>query len=406
MTNQYLNGKTILLGITGSIAAYKTLDWARNLKAAGADVHVIMSKAACRFVGPLSFAALTGNQVHTKMFDEATAHLIPHINLARKADLVLLAPATARTIGKLAGGLADELLIAVIMATTAPVVICPAMNTNMLQHPATEENICKLKKWGCRFVEASHGTMACGEEGAGRLAEWETVRETLLALLTPQNLLNKKILVTAGPTREPLDPARFISNPATGKMGYAIAKAAKRRGAQVTLVSGPANLSSPDDMDVIRIETALEMRQAVLDHASSADVIVMAAAVSDHRPSEKAANKLKKGEMADSIALATNPDILKELGEQKKLGNITAFLLGFAAETNNFTEEGQRKLKEKNLDLIAVNDISRDDSGFAKDTNQVLLLERSGKKIEFPLLSKEETADRILDAVASLVQVE
>ncbi len=402
MSNQ-LNGKTILLGVTGSIAAYKTLDWARNLKAAGADVHVIMTESACRFVGPLSFAALTGNEVHTDMFDKGSANEIPHINLARKADLVLLAPATARTLGKLAGGLADDLLVTVIMATQAPVIICPAMNTNMLEHPATQENIYNLKKWGYHFVEAASGSMACGEIGAGRLAEWITAAQQLLSLLTEQDLANKKVLITAGPTREYLDPARFISNPSTGKMGFAIAKAAQLRGAQVTLVSGPTDLLPPEGITVLKIETAAEMHEAVLEHSQASDVIVMSAAVSDHRPAEKAQQKLKKNKMIDCLALAANPDILKELGEQKSKGELSSLLVGFAAESIDLEDEGLRKLKEKNLDLIAVNDISRDDTGFAHDTNQVLLLDRNNCKIELPLLSKEETAHRILNTVVSLL---
>jgi len=397
-----LEGKTILLGVSGSIAVYKTVDWARALRRDGAVVRTIMTDTATRFVAPLTFAALTGNPVGTDMFLAADTHLIPHISLARQADCILLAPATATTLARLAHGLADNLLSAVVMAATAPVIICPAMNTNMLQHPATQANLATLRRFGYRIIEPESGRMACGEEGAGRLPDWDQVRETVLAALRPQDLAGKTVLVSAGPTREHLDPARFLGNRSTGKMGYALARTARRRGARVILVSGPTHLAPPPAVETVLVETAEEMNQAIQTHVGEADAVVMAAAVADHRPANPAAVKLKKQTLAPVLALTPTVDILHTLGRQKKKSGRPAVLVGFAAESGALEMEGRRKLRAKNLDLIAVNDIGRADCGFAADTNQVLVLHRSGRSLQLPLLGKEETADRLWDAVIAL----
>jgi phosphopantothenoylcysteine decarboxylase/phosphopantothenate--cysteine ligase len=397
-----LDGKTILLGVSGSIAVYKTVDWARSLRRDGAVVQTVMTEAATRFVAPLTFAALTGNPVCTDLFNEADAHQIHHISLARQADCILLAPTTATTLARLAHGLADNLLSAIVMATTAPVIICPAMNTNMLRHPATQANLATLRRFGYQIIEPESGLMACGEEGPGRLPEWDQVREAVLANLSPQDLAGKIVLVSAGPTREHLDPARFLSNRSTGKMGFALARTARRRGAQVILVSGPTHLAPPPAIDTVMVETAEEMEQVIQTHAKKADVVVMAAAVADHRPASQAMAKLKKQAMAPALSLEPTVDILLTLGKQKKKSGRPAVLVGFAAESVALAKEGVRKLQAKNLDLIAVNDIGHADRGFAADTNQVLLLDRSGNSRQLPLLGKEETADHIWDAVVAL----
>ena len=397
-----LANKTILLGVSGSIAVYKTVDWARALMRDGAVVRTIMTEAATRFMAPLTFAALTGQPVNTDMFQQADAHQIPHISLARQADCILLAPATATTLARLAHGLADNLLSAVVMAATAPVIICPAMNTKMLQHPATQANLTTLRRFGYLIIEPESGRMACGEDGPGRLPEWDQVRETVLAALRPQDLAGKTVLVSAGPTREHLDPARFLSNRSTGKMGYALARTARRRGARVILVSGPTHLAPPPMVETMRVETAAEMELAILAHGKEADALVMAAAVADHRPASPTKAKLKKQAMPPTLPLAATSDILRTMGEQKKKSGRPAVLVGFAAESSNLTTEGQRKLRDKNLDLIAVNDIGHPDRGFAADTNQVLLLDRFGTSRQLPLLGKEETADHVWDTIIAL----
>ncbi len=399
--SENLKGKKILLGVTGSIAAYKAAAWVRNLRQDGAGVTVAMTKAGCRFVSPLTFAALSGNRVFTGMFDASDSEHIPHISLARGHDLILAAPATAGTIARLANGLADDLLATVILATDARVLICPAMNSRMFNHPATQENLARLKGFGYVIVEPSSGSLACGEEGPGRLADWDTVREAMLKALSPQDLCDRSVLITAGPTREPLDPVRHLSNRSTGKMGFALARIARRRGAAVTLVTGPTVLSPPPGVEVVRVNTAAEMRTAVLRRADSVSVIVMAAAVSDYRPMEKALHKIKKTASPAELKLVRNEDILKELGELKKAGN-TAFLAGFAAESRDHLAAGRRKLKDKNLDLIVINDIVGDEVGFGAETNQVILVDRDGREESLPLLTKEETAGRIWDGIAQL----
>ena len=397
-----LTDKKILLGITGSIAAYKVADWVRALRREGCRVTVIMTDAACRFISPLTMAALSGNPVHTSMFAAEAPEKIPHISLAREHDLLVIAPASAQTIARLAHGLADNLLATIALASSGPVLVCPAMNSAMFQHPATQANLAAINSYGYVVIEPDCGKMACNEEGPGRLTEWENVRQAILTAFAPQDLAGEQVLITAGPTREPFDPVRFLSNPSTGKMGYALAAAAKQRGATVTLISGPSSLSAPPGVRCIQVTSALEMRTHVLACLDAATIVVKAAAVSDFRPAETADHKIKKGQSELSLQLVANPDILKELGERKESSTKFPLLVGFAAESRDHLKEGARKLKEKNLDLIVINDIGGTETGFGVGTNRVTLLDRNGAQEEVPLLSKEEVAHRIWDAVARL----
>jgi len=397
-----LTDKKIILGISGSIAAYKAAEWVRELRREGADVQVIMTTDATRFVAPLTFTALSGNKVYEGMFDQENAERIPHITLAAEADLILIGPATARTIARLAHGMADDLLSTVVLATKAPVVICPAMNSNMYENPATGQNLDLVRKFGYKVVEPGCGSLACNTEGPGRLAEWHTVREAVFCSLSVQDLAGRKVLVTAGPTYEPLDPVRYIGNRSTGLMGFAVAATARRRGGDVTLVTGPATLPDLPGITMIRVNTAAEMAREVLEQSDSMDVVVKTAAVSDFRPAECSPTKLKKSGAPLSMQLAINQDILKTIGEKRKEGE-PPLLVGFAAESHDLLEEGQRKLREKNLDLIAVNDITADDAGFAVDTNRVTLLDRDGSEERLPLLGKEKVADLIWNRVVKLL---
>ncbi len=397
-TASVLTGKRILFGVTGSIAAFKAAGWVRELSAESAGVTVVMTGAAERFVSSLTFGALSGNPVYGNMFDEDPDRLMAHINLSREADCILIAPATAQTIARLAHGMADDLLSTVVLAAKIPVVVCPAMNCNMLSHPATRRNLRQLRELGYHIISPDTGMLACGEEGAGRLPEWESVRETLLRLFSTPDLAGKKIVITAGPTREPLDPARFLSNRSSGKMGYALARTAARRGAEVVLVSGPVALSEPAGIDTIYVTTAAEMREQVLELARDADIVVKAAAVADFKPKKYQEQKIKKSSAEPLIELEKNPDILAELGGTRRPGLL---LVGFAAESRNHEQEGFRKLQQKNADLMVVNDILGSATGFDVETNQVTLVDKNGSR-RLPLLSKVETANRIWDHVLSL----
>jgi phosphopantothenoylcysteine decarboxylase/phosphopantothenate--cysteine ligase len=399
----FLTDKRILLGITGSIAAYKVADWVRALRREGCQVTVVMTESACRFISPLTMAALSGNPVHTGMFAAEAPETIPHINLARDHDLLLIAPASAQTIARLAQGLADNLLATIALASSGPILICPAMNSVMFRHPATQANLAAISSYGYHVLEPDCGKMACDEEGPGRLTEWENARQAILSILAPQILAGEQVLVTAGPTREPLDPARYLSNPSTGKMGYALAATARQRGATVTLISGPTALPAPPGVRCIQVTSATEMQAQVLSCLKEATIVVKAAAVSDYRPAETLPHKVKKGEAPLSLELVANPDILKELGERKEKSANFPLLIGFAAESRDHLKEGARKLREKNLDLIVINDIGATETGFAADTNRVTLLDRDGTQEDVPLLSKEETAHRIWDAVTRLM---
>ncbi len=393
-------GKRIVVGVTGSIAAFKVAGWVSSLTKEEARVAVIMTDSACRFVAPLTFAALSGERVHTSLFAEEGAENIPHIQLAREADLLVIAPATAHTISRLAHGMADDLLACTVLATRAQVFVCPAMNSQMYSHPAVQENIEKLKGYGYQVLIPESGRMACREEGPGRLPEWELAREVMLQILAVPDLAGEKILITAGPTREPLDPARFLSNRSSGKMGYSLARTARRRGAEVTLITGPTALACPPGVRCVEVETAREMHDAVLAHCHQISVIVKAAAVSDFRPATPIAEKVKKEQADLQLSLEQTTDILKELGTLKKKAGF--LLVGFAAESHNHVAEGEKKLKKKNLDLIAINDIGSADTGFAADTNQVTLLDQDGVT-PLPLVSKEQTADLIWDHVVQML---
>lgn len=399
MENSF-SGKKIVIGITGSIAAFKVAGWVSALAKEGADVKVVMTAAACRFVAPLTYAALSGNPVLSDMFAAEEAHAISHIQLGQEADLVLIAPATANTIAKLAHGLADDLLSTSVLAATCPVLIAPAMNSQMLANPATQRNLEILQGLGHGIIEPDSGKMACKSEGPGRLPEWDDVREQLLAALTEQDLSGEKILVTAGPTREALDPARFLSNRSSGKMGYAIARAAKRRGAEVLLVSGPTALPTPFGVSRIDVQTAAEMHDVVLEACGGQSVIIKAAAVSDFCPEKAESDKVKKDTARLVLPLQQTPDILAQLGQRKEKEHF--LLVGFAAESRDHRGAGEKKLIKKNLDLIAINDIGGEQTGFETDTNQVTLLDKNGFT-DLPLTSKEATANLILDRVVTLL---
>jgi len=394
-----MQGRNILFGVTGSIAAFKAAGWVHALAKEEAQVSVVMTRSATRFVSSLTFGALSGKKVYTDMFAEGEGEAMAHITLPRTTDVVLVAPATAQTIARLAHGIADDLLSTAVLACTAPVVICPAMNSNMLEHPATQRNVAILKELGYFVVEPDSGLLACGDEGAGRLPEWDGVREILLGLFADHDLAGHEVLITAGPTREPLDPARYLSNRSSGKMGYALARTARRRGAHVTLISGPAQLDPPPGVDIVQVLTAREMKEAVREHARIASVIVKAAAVADFRPKNVSEQKIKKAGADPYLELTANPDILAGLGRKRKDNQI---LVGFAAESNNHEAEGLRKLKDKNVDLMVVNDILGEKTGFDVDTNQVTLISHDGVE-QLALISKEETANRIWDRVVSLL---
>jgi phosphopantothenoylcysteine decarboxylase / phosphopantothenate---cysteine ligase len=392
-------GKRIVVGVTGSIAAFKVAGWVSDLAKEEAEVAVVLTEAAARFVTPLTFAALSGREVHRTMFPDGGEEKMVHIDLGREAEAVLIAPATANTVAALAAGLAGDLLQTTVLATRAPVLLCPAMNSRMYRHPATQANLARLRDFGYTIIAPGTGLMACKEEGEGRLPEWEEVREYLARALTPPQLQGRRVVVSAGPTREPLDPARFLSNRSSGKMGYALARAAFRRGAEVVLVSGPTSLPAPAGVTRVAVQTAREMEQAVLAAAEMADVVIKAAAVADYRPAEIRRHKVKKEQIETTLELALNPDILRKLGQRKKPGQI---LVGFAAESENLLAEGRRKLVAKNLDLIAVNDIGGTASGFEVDSNQVLLLSGSGEE-QLPQTSKQHTAELIIDRIVSLL---
>lgn len=392
-------GKKIVVGVTGSIAAFKVAGWVSDLAKEESIVSVVMTCSATKFVAPLTFAALSGNDVHTEMFAAVKDATMAHINLGREADVVLIAPATANTIAKLAVGMADDLLTTTVLATRAKVLVCPAMNSRMYSHASTQQNIVKLKELGYTIIDPDSGMMACKEEGEGRLPDWEEVKEYLARSLSHQDLLGQKILVTAGPTREPLDPARYLSNRSSGKMGYSLARSAFRRGADVTLVSGPGALTCPPGVNLVRVETALDMFDAVLSRARDCSIIVKAAAVADYRPEQCFAHKVKKDQIDSRLTLLPNPDILLELGKRKSAGQL---LVGFAAESRNLEQEGRKKLQNKNLDLIAVNDISDENSGFEVDNNRVLLIGAAGMET-LPFTSKLHTANLIWDRVVALL---
>ncbi len=389
-------GKRILLGVSGGIAAYKAAELARRLIGAGAQVKVVMTRAAMEFVAPLTFQALTGERVATAMFGPESQPL-EHLTLGQEVDAIVLAPATANLIGKLAGGIGDDLLTTVLLAATKPVLVCPAMNPEMWKNPVVKENLGRLQARGFQIMEPGAGELACGAVGVGRLPEPETIVEAGARLVSPQDLAGCRVLVTAGPTHEDFDPVRFLTNRSSGKQGYALARVAWRRGAAVTLISGPASLPVPYGVELVPVRSARDMEEAVLARFPDVEVLLMAAAVSDYRPTLSEIRKIKRAKVEMQFHLTRNPDILKSVGSLKK-GQI---MVGFAAETHDLEAEARRKMQEKNLDLIVANDVNRPDSGFQVDTNEVTLLTREGEVARLPLLSKEEVAERILDRVAA-----
>ncbi|RNC64957.1 MAG: bifunctional phosphopantothenoylcysteine decarboxylase/phosphopantothenate--cysteine ligase CoaBC [Desulfuromonadales bacterium] len=393
-----LSGKQIVLGVSGGIAVYKAVELVRLLTKAGADVHVIMTRSAMEFVTPLTFQTLTSNPVHTELFNLIAEREIGHIALADRADLFIVAPATANVIGKIAGGIADDMLTTTIMATKAPVLIAPAMNVNMYTNSLYRENEEKLRCHGYLFVAPAKGMLACGWEGEGKLQAPEVILEEAICALTHRDLTGERFLVTAGPTLEEIDPVRYVSNHSSGKMGYAIARAARRRGAEVVLVAGPTCLDDPWGIETVRVTSALEMRDAVLARVPGSTVIVKAAAVADYRPKARATGKIKKSTEAMTIDLERNPDILSEIGTVK--GDRT--LVGFAAETGELVENARKKLTGKNVDLLVANDISLEGAGFHGDTNIAKLLHRDGRIEDLPLMGKERMANIILDRIVDL----
>lgn len=387
-------GKHILLGVTGSIAAYKAADIASKLTQAGAEVDVVLTEHARRFITEITFRAITRRPVLIDLFDEPEERQIAHIHLAKRADVLLIAPATANILAKLAYGIADDLLTTLALATQAKLVIAPAMNTVMWQPPATQENVRILEERGARFVYPVEGMLACGDVGAGKLADTPTILQAVEEVLNPP-LRGVRVLVTAGPTEEPIDAVRHISNPSSGKMGYAIAEEAVRQGAEVTLVTGPTLLEPPAGAKTVCVRTAEQMLDACLQMYDQADVVIATAAVSDYRPAEVWQGKRKKGEQEWTIRLVPNPDILRTLGARKG----KHILVGFAAETEELLQNAQTKLREKNLDLIVANDVSQEGSGFRTDTNRVTLLWADGSQQALPLMSKREVARHLLEAI-------
>jgi len=389
--------KSIVLAVTGSIAVYKAVELASELTRGGAKVDVVMTEAAQEFVTPLTFRAITQRAVVTEMFDPASEFSVEHVALADRADLVIIAPATANVIAKLAYGIADDMLGCTVLATKAPIIMAPAMHANMYQNQVTQENIAKLKKRGFTFVGPSYGRLASGAVGPGRLADIEEIMGTIRQVLGREgDLTGKRIVVSAGGTQEPMDPARHIGNRSSGKMGYAIAEAARDRGASVVLVSAPTALAPPAGVEVIQVQTTIQMRDAIVKASAKADALLMAAAVSDYRPKTEAKKKIKKEVETLSLELVRNPDIISEAK-----GDFVR--VGFAAESENVAQNAKEKLEQKKLDLIVANDITATDSGFGADTNRVIIIDRQGKVKRLSLLSKLEVAHKVLDRVVELL---
>jgi phosphopantothenoylcysteine decarboxylase/phosphopantothenate--cysteine ligase len=387
-----LKGSKILIGITGSVAAYKAIELIKTLKKEGATVNAIMTEYSQRFVTPLSIEIATENKVFYDMFQSPFSH----IDLVKDADLFVIAPATANIIGKFANGIADDLLSTTLLAFNGKLIFVPAMNWRMYENPVVQKNIQHLSSMGVKFVGPERGELACGEEGIGRMAKIESIVESIKTALTKQDLSGECILVTAGPTREYIDPIRYVSNRSSGKMGYAIAKVAKRRGADVTLISGPVFLSPPEGVEIIRVESAEDMRDAVLDNVSMSTILIMAAAVSDFAPIETKSTKIEKKDSL-SIELLKTPDILEEAAKFKN----RPFIVGFSAETGNRIDRARKKLRSKNVDMIVFNDVSKSGSGFDVDTNEVVIIDKESE-IKLPLMSKEEIANILFDRIIEL----
>jgi len=394
---------TIAIGVCGGIGAYKSVEIARGLQKQGHDVYAVMTRSARRFVGELTFEAITRHRVLSSQFARGLNAEIEHISLASSIDLLVVAPATANIIGKFANGIADDFLTSLYLATKAPVLIAPAMNTHMLEHPAVQRNLDVLAARGTSFVDPGAGYLACGWIGKGRLAEPADIVAAVGEILSPSGVLKgKTVIVTAGPTREAIDPVRFIANRSSGKMGYALAAAARARGAQVVLVTGPTDLPVPAGVEVVRVTTAAEMRDAVVGRARTADVVVMAAAVADYAPARASEQKIHKSDDTLNLTLVRTPDILGELGRVRG-GNGRPLLVGFAAETSDVVASARHKRREKGVDLIVANDVSRSDAGFEADDNEVTLVSENADEA-LPLQPKRVIAERVLDRIEALLR--
>lgn len=396
-----LKGKTIVLGVTGGIAVYKACDLVSKLKKQNAEVEVIMTEASKEFVNPLTFQTMSNNPVHLSMFNKVNHFDVEHIVLAQKADVILIAPATANTISKIANGIADNLLTTVVMASNAKIIFAPAMNTSMYNNPIIRENMDKLKSLGYEFITPGTGMLACGDYGAGKMAEPLDIVDYLINSFYKKDLKGKRVVITAGPTIEPIDPVRYITNHSSGKMGYELAKEARNRGAEVVLISGPTSLNPPKGVEFVRVDTTLDMFDAVGKYFDECDVLIKAAAPSDYRPAEFKDKKIKKQleekeEMR--INLVRNPDIVKYYGNKKK----AQIIVGFAAETNNLKEFAKGKLQSKNLDFIVANDVTIEGSGFKSDTNIITIIDKEDKLKSYKKMDKSEVAKIILDRVIDI----
>lgn len=392
-----LKGKCVVLGVTGGIAAYKAATLASLLTKQGIKVRCVMTKHACEFISPLTLSTVSGQPAAVEEF--APRNDIAHISLAKEADLFVVAPATADILAKFAAGIGDDLLSSAFLANTAPVLLAPAMNANMWRHPATQDNVAKLQSRGARLVGPASGRLACGDADIGRMSEPEEIAQVVVSMLQgKRDLEGVRVLVTAGPTREAIDPVRFLTNHSSGKMGYAIAEAARDRGAEVTLVSGPVNLAAPAGLNLVKINTTLELYDAVTTAARQSDVVIQAAAPADFRPEYVSDTKIKKTGADMTLHLVPNPDIAAQLGREKRTGQI---LVAFAAETDHMVENAKGKLMRKNADMIVANDVTQAGAGFGGDTNIITLITRDQQQ-ELPMLSKRAAADAILDAVVAL----
>ncbi len=392
--------KNIVLGVSGGIAAYKSVELLRNLVKLDANVKVIMTRNASRFVGPMTFETLSKNKVCTGLFNDKDDAGVRHIEWAQQADAVVVAPATANFVGKLANGIADDALLTFMLAVTCPTIICPSMNSDMYEHPSVQKNLKVLKEQGNLVLSPSEGDLACGVVGTGRLPEPGEITDRILNWLTPDDLKGQKVLVTAGPTQEAIDPVRFISNPSSGKMGYAIAKVAEYRGADVTLVTGPCSIKPPVNVNTVNVTSVSQMAEAVFEQMDAADIIIKVAAVSDYKPKQTAAHKIKKTDEQMVLTLEKTTDILREIGKRKK----DQVVVGFAAETRDLDKNAGQKLVQKNLDMIAANLIGPADSGFGSDTNRMSLFFKDGQKKVLDLMDKEMAASAIIDEVLKIIK--
>lgn len=396
-----LEGKNVVLCVTGGIAAYKAADLTSRLRKKGASVYIIMTESATHFITPLTLEVLSGNRVVTDMFDRAFTWEVEHISLAKRADVFVIAPATANIIGKAAHGIADDMVSTTLMATRALIVMAPAMNTNMYENPVVQQNMELLRERGVCFAAPVSGHLACGDTGSGKLADPADIVRVIEDALTPKDLSGLSVLVTAGPTREAMDPVRFLSNHSTGKMGYAIAERARARGARVTLISGPVALTPPEGVEVVPITSALDMYDAVLSRLPRLDWVIKAAAVGDYRPATCADDKLKKKQDDMSVALVRNPDILKEIGARK---NDHQTVCGFSMETRDLINNSRAKLEGKNCDMLVANNLRTAGAGFAHDTNVATLLYRDGSAESLDLMAKDSLADIVLDRMLAIHQ--